>query len=278
VGERGLRSSRATVHLLLIDGLNLIRRVYAAQPGEDGVGRAEAARVASCQSLQRALRETSPTHAVVVLEEAGATWRHELFADYKAGHKPMPTALAAALPTYGESFAALGVRSFSFPATEADDVMATLAVKTAAAGGRATLLSTDRIFLQLVSPAIRLRDHFRKRDVERQDVVSRFGVAPEQWVDLMALAGESGNGVRGVPGIGLKTAARLIADYATLDTLLEAARTAPAAAPDLPVLPRRWASKLVTHTPEARLAQTLARLRTDLDLGLILRDLRLAER
>ena len=82
------------IRLLLIDALNLIRRVYAAQPGEDGPERAEGARGSSVQSLERALREASPTHAACVFDGEGPSWRHELEQRYKEGHKPMPEALA----------------------------------------------------------------------------------------------------------------------------------------------------------------------------------------
>ena len=120
------------IRLLLIDGLNLIRRVYAAQPGEDGPEKARAGRESSVGSLKRALRESSPTHAVVVFEGPEPTWRHRLLPSYKQGHAPMPEALRDALPDYRAAYAELGVSSFELEGVEADDVLATLAVKVAA--------------------------------------------------------------------------------------------------------------------------------------------------
>jgi hypothetical protein len=84
------KESQRHPSLLLVDALNLIRRVYAAQPGEDGPERAEGAKVSSVQSLRRGLRDCEPTHAVCVFDGAGQSWRHELHADYKADHAPMP--------------------------------------------------------------------------------------------------------------------------------------------------------------------------------------------
>lgn len=274
MAEANSRATRVSIHVLLVDALNLIRRVYAAQPGDDGPTRAGGAKEASCQSLRRALREASPTHAVVVFEGRGSTWRHDAFPGYKAGHKPMPDALHQALSAFRSAFAELGVRSFDTQGTEADDVIATLAAKVSAAGGKATILSTDKVFLQLVSPRIRVRDHFQKRDFSRQDVVEKFGVPPSQLVDLLGLAGDSTNAIRGVPGIGAKTAAQLIKDFGSLDWVLAAAAGDSDLDEDLPVLRPRLVEKLVAHAEEARLARSLVRLGVDLDLGLSLATLR----
>jgi len=268
----------AGVRLLLVDGLNLIRRVHAAQPGTDGAERAEAGRAASVQSLERALAEADPTHALVVFEGAGPTWRHRLFAGYKAGHGPMPEALAEALPRYRESFAALGVPSFELAGHEADDVVATLAVKVAAAGGRARILSTDRIYWQLLGERIAVRDHFGRRDVGPDDVRERLGVGPEGLLDLLALAGETNAGIAGVPGVGPKTAARLLAAHGSLAGVLAAAAgPAPVEGADAALSPR-LAARLVSYAEEARLARRLLALQTDLELGINLKELRVPVR
>jgi len=260
------------IRLLLVDGLNLVRRVYAAQPGEDGPGRAEAGRGAAVQSLERALREVEPSHALAVFEGGEATWRHSLFPGYKEGHAPMPEALGAALPAYVAAFGELGVSSFELSGFEADDVVATLATKVAAAGGRAVILSTDKIYLQLLSERIGVRDHFARRDWDRLQVIERFGVAPERLVDLLALAGDATSGVQGVPGVGPKTASRWLARFDSLESLLAAAR-APAGSGAQ--LPPKLAAKLAAHADAARTARRLLALATDLELGLNLRDLRL---
>ena len=96
------------ISLLLIDALNLVRRVYAAQPGEDGPERTEGARTSCLQSLKRALRQSAPTHAACVFDGEGPSWRHELEPAYKEGHKPMPEALRAALDGYREAFREVG--------------------------------------------------------------------------------------------------------------------------------------------------------------------------
>ena len=258
----------ADIHLLLIDGLNLIRRVYAAQPGEDGPERARAGRDASAGSLKRALRESSPTHAVVVLEDSQQTWRHRLLPSYKEGHSPMPEALHDALPDYREAYSKLGISSFELPKFEADDVIATLAAKVAAAGGHADILSTDRIYLQLLSDQISVRDHFAQRNLDRAEVLRRFGVESEELLDFLALTGDSSDGIPGVRGVGPKTAAKLLCAHGSLEAILDAAR-------DGSELSATLAEKLSAQAEEALLARTLFTLRTDLDLGINLRELRL---
>lgn len=256
------------IRLLLIDGLNLIRRVYAAVPGEDGPEKAREGRDSSVRSVERALRETSPTHAVVVLEGPEPTWRHELLPGYKEGHAPMPEALRDALPYYRRAFAELGVPTFELPGVEADDVIGTLAVKVAAAGGSAVILSTDRIFLQLISDHISARDHFAKRDLDTDEIRRRFGVEPELLLDSLALTGDSSNGIPGVHGVGPKTAQKLLSTHGSLEAVLGTASEAGEISPTL-------AEKLVAQASDARLSRTLVTLRTDLDLGLNLKELRL---
>jgi 5'-3' exonuclease len=253
------------IRLLLVDALNLIRRVYAAHPGEDGPERVEGALESTLGSLRRALRECEPTHAAIVFEGEGPGWRHERYPGYKAGRTPMPEALKSGLPEYRTAFLEDGIASLSFPGVEADDVIATLASKVARREGRAVILSTDRTFLQMLSDRIEVRDHFRQRDLDPAFVIEKYGVAPEQFVDFLALCGESTNNIKGVPGIGAKTAARLLQEFGTLDRLLSEADT----------LKGRPGEALRKYAEDVLLARTLVVLRTDLELGLNLKSLRL---
>ena len=255
---------RQPLTLLLVDALNLIRRVYAAQPGEDGAERAEGARLSSVQSLRRALRQSPPTHAVCVFDGEGRSWRHELDPGYKQGHAPMPEALRDALDGYREAFREIGVASLGFPGLEADDVIATIAVKTAAAGATVIALSTDKIFGELLPAGIRVRDHFRGRDIDAAGVMKKFGVRPDQLADFLALAGDRGNNIPGVPGIGPKSAASLLARFATLEVALRSADE----------VEGRLGERLREHAEAARLCRRLVGLRTDLELGTNLSELR----
>lgn len=254
------------IRLLLVDGLNLIRRVYAAQPGDDGPERVQSALVSGTQSLRRALKECNPTHAVCVLEGGGRGWRHELHPDYKASHAPMPAALEESLGEFEVSFREAGVRSFRQERMEADDVVATMAVKVADAGGTAIVLSTDKAFLQLLDEAgrIAVRDHFQGSDRDAAWVRRKFGVDPGRLAELLALAGNPTDDIPGVHGVGPKTGARLLDEHGSLEAVLEAA----------PDIPGKLGERLREQADAARLSHRLVRLRTDLELGVNLQELR----
>ena len=249
---------------LIVDGLNLIRRVYAATPEGEPSAHFDSALGATVQSLRRALLEHSPTHAVVVFDGAEPTWRHELYAEYKAGRKPMPEELRAGLDRYREAFSHLGVSSVSKPGIEADDVVATLAAGVAVHDGRAIILSTDTAFCQLISERIVVRDHFQKRALDESYVRDKFGVGPGQLVDLWALAGSGTTHIPGVPGVGVKTAAKLLEEHGSLERVLESA----------PEMKGKVGESLRNGGDIARLSQKLARLRTDLELGWNLKSFR----
>jgi protein Xni len=252
------------VRLLLVDGLNLIRRVHAARGDGDEAARAEGAIVASLQSLKRALAESAPTHVACVFEGDPPTVRQRIHPDYKHGRTPMPEALRAALSRIQQAFLDAGVPSLTVTHEEADDVIATLAVKVAARGGDVIILSTDRGFHALVSERIMVRDHFAALDLRRADVVARYGVEPERLFDLWALAGLASSGVGGVPGIGPKTAARLIAAHGDLEGAIAAAA----------MLPGRVGAALREHAQLARWTRAFVALRQDVPLGTNLQALR----
>ena len=254
------------IRFLIVDALNLIRRVHAATPEDKEPQHTEAARNATVQSMKRALGHARPTHVVAVFDGDGPTWRDELYADYKAGRKPMPEALRAALSTYREAFSELGVASVSKPALEADDVVATLATKAAEHESEAIILSTDNAYCQLISKNITLRDHFQKLDRDRGYVQKKFDVPPEQLVDLWALAGSSSTHIPGVPGIGLKTAAKLLHEHETLSQVLEAASN----------MSGKLGVTLRENSDAARMSRELSRLRQDLELGWNLKEFKLS--
>ncbi|MBN2179136.1 MAG: flap endonuclease Xni [Deltaproteobacteria bacterium] len=252
------------IRLLLIDALNLIRRVYAAQPGEDGVARTESALTASIQSLERALRECGPTHAVSIFDSQGKGWRHELFPDYKAGRESMPETLYASLPQFKAAFSECGVSSLEFSSMEADDIIGTLAHKTAENGGNVIILSTDKVFFQLLSKRIIVRDHFNRKDLDAEYVKERYGVYPEQFEDFLALSGDTTNNISGVAGVGPKRAAKFLNEIGNLEDILAVAHT----------IPGKPGEMLYRHGDDARLSKQLVALKTDLSFGLNLRDLR----
>ncbi|MGI9318777.1 MAG: flap endonuclease Xni, partial [bacterium] len=256
---------------LLVDGLNLVRRIYAAVPSppEDADEAQRTTHIegvirSSTSSLERALRFHQPSHCVAVFEQVGPTWRHRLYPDYKKNRSPMPTPLSESMNELKKAFEIKGVQNYDRAGYEADDVIATMATKIAIHHGTVTILSTDRNYCQLLRPEISVYDHFGQRHLDREMIQKRFGVEPEQLPFLLALAGDSGLSIPGIPSIGVRTAARLVHEYHTLDNLLEASRE----------MTGKIGSKLFNGQEIARLGLRLFTLRKDIDLGINLNQFR----
>ncbi len=252
------------ITFLLVDALNLIRRVYAAHPGEEGPEHINGALESTVNSLKRAIRETNPTHAACIFDSHENSWRHELLPVYKQGRQPMPDELKKSLNSFKSSFLEIGITSLTFPNIEADDIIATLAHKTAQKNGYAIILSTDKSFLQLLSDNISVRDHFNKRDLNSEYVETKFTVRPDQIIDLFAIAGDTTNHIPGVPGVGLKTSAKLLKEHETLENVISRSET----------FKGKMGENIRSSIKEIRLSQKLVQLQTDISLGLNLKALR----
>jgi protein Xni len=181
------------VHLLIVDALNLIRRIHAVQGSPC---------VDTClHALEQLIVHSQPTHAVAVFddEDRAQGWRHQRLPEYKAGRAPMPETLDAEMPALRAAFEQRGIRCWALAGNEADDLAATLAYKVAHAGHQATIVSTDKGYCQLLSPTILIRDYFQKRWLDAPFIAKEFGVTPEQLPDYWGLAGISSSKVPGSP-------------------------------------------------------------------------------
>ena len=253
--------------ILLIDGLNLIRRVHAGVP-EVSEDRDDAVLNACVASMRRALRRHLPTHALLVMEEAGPSWRSREYPDYKKDRPPMPDDLSAGLPKIKEALREIGVHELAAPGFEADDVIASIAKRTSDSGAQVVILSTDKSFCQLVSARIMLVDHFNDSIRDHAWIQNRYGVAPEQIADLMSLAGDPSLGIPGIRSVGVRTAARLIGEFGNLDAVI-------AHADDIP---GKLGEKLRDGIDTLPLMHRLVSLRQDVQLGANLHDFRWSEK
>ena len=254
-------------HLLIIDALNLIRRLHAVQ-AQQALTPAQAlvaTRANLINTCRKLLANSEPTHVIAVFDGEVHSWRKEVYPAYKEGRTPMPPELREGLATLQDAFWECGVDALLSETDEADDLIATLACGIASHGHQATIISTDKGFCQLICQQIRVRDYFNKRWLDAAFVQQQYGVAPAQLVDFWALTGISGSNIKGVPGIGPKTATQLLQQYGNLAAMLEACLQEDAAKPLL---------KLRQHQDEALLAQRLVRLQRDIPLGFNLRDIR----
>ncbi|MEW6746829.1 MAG: DNA polymerase I [Planctomycetota bacterium] len=217
-----------TPQLFLIDGSALAYRshfAFARSPLTTSKGRNVSAVFGFAQALFRLLDKENPTHWAVALDTKEPTFRHRRYAAYKATREKAPEELVEQFPAIRELVEAFRLPIIERPGYEADDLIASVAVRAAREGMNVFLVSGDKDFMQIVSPRIRLYNLTRTgSDVEIQgpdEVVARFGVSPSQIVDLLALMGDASDNIPGVEGIGEKGAATLLQEFGSLDRIYE---------------------------------------------------------
>ena len=246
----------STPRLFLIDGNNQMYRAYHAIHGLTGPdGRSTNAVYGFITMLRKLLSDQQPDLVAAAFDLKGPTFRHELAADYKATRRPMPEDLVEQVSWVHEACAALGVPVVTHAGFEADDVIGTLATQAVATGLEVVVVTGDKDFFQLVGDRIRV---FNPRDegawYDDAGVLEKFGVRPDQVVDVLALMGDASDNVKGVPGIGEKGARELLADFGSLDWLLEHADELPK---------KKYRTALTEHADDARRSRDLVRLCTD---------------
>ena len=208
--------------LFLIDGSSQMYRAYHAIRGLTGPdGKSTNAVYGFVTMLRKLINDHQPQYIAASFDLAGPTFRDEIATDYKANRAPMPGDLAEQIPWVHEACEAMGVPILTSQRYEADDVIGTLATKAVAAGFEVAIVTGDKDFFQLVRDGIKV---YNPKDegtwFDAAGVKEKFGVAPEQVVDVLALMGDSIDNIKGVPGIGEKGARDLIATYGRSTTLL----------------------------------------------------------
>jgi DNA polymerase-1 len=242
--------------VFLIDGSSQMYRAYHAIRGLTAPdGSSTNAIYGFVTMLRKLIADQRPDYIAASFDLAGPTFRDELSATYKATRAPMPSDLAEQVPMVHEACAAMGVPVLTSERYEADDVIGTLARQARAAGHEVALVTGDKDFFQLVGDGIRV---FNPRDegtwYDADGVVAKFGVRPDQVVDVLALMGDSVDNIKGVPGIGEKGARELIAKYETLDRLLDSAAE---------ITQKRYREGLLNHRQDALESRTLATIHLD---------------
>ena len=242
--------------LFLVDGNSQMYRAYHAIRGLTGPdGRSTNAVFGFITMLRKLVAEQAPELVAAAFDLKGPTFRHELAADYKANRRPMPDDLVEQVPHVHEACAALGVPLVTREGFEADDVIGSLAARAVAADLDVVIVTGDKDFFQLVDERVQV---FNPRDdgawFDAAAVREKFGVRPDQVVDVLALMGDASDNVKGVPGVGEKSARALLAEFGSLDRLLERA-------PELSKKKLRTA--LTEHAGDARRSRELVRIRVD---------------
>ncbi|MBY6199885.1 DNA polymerase I [Maritalea mobilis] len=216
-------------HLHLVDGSAFIFRAYHALPPltRKSDGLPIGAVSGFCNMIHKMIEANTgpdaPTHAAVIFDKGSHTFRNDLYDQYKANRDAMPEDLRPQIPLTREATRAFNLACIELEGFEADDIIATLARQAREAGGRVTIISSDKDLMQLVGGGVEMFDAMKNTRIDAEGVEAKFGVGPDRVIDVQALAGDSVDNIPGAPGIGIKTAALLINEYGDLETLLDSA-------------------------------------------------------
>ncbi|AGH81856.1 exonuclease IX [Psychromonas sp. CNPT3] len=252
--------------LLIIDAMNLIRRIYAIQEkqhGESTRAIEETTKIA-CTALQKLAQQHTPTHVICVFDSHTKSWRHQLYPLYKHGRKPIPTLLKQSLGNIQDQFMKIGFESLLSETDEADDLIATLSDKMAKKKQKCIIVSTDKGFYQLLGPQILIFDHFQNSYTDSGRVLNKMALNIDKLCDYWAITGISSSAIKGVEGVGEKGALLLLHEYGNLQAIFDA----PINEKNKPLC------KVKKCEHEARLSQQLVTLKKDINLGFNLQDLR----
>jgi DNA polymerase-1 len=243
--------------LLLVDAANtLYRAFFAVPPLRNSKGLPTNAIYGFVNMLQKVIRELAPDQLAIVMDAPGKSFRHTLYAGYKATRDAQPEDLSVQIPWLHKIAEAYRIPVLQIPGVEADDVIATLA-RRAPPDVAVTIVSTDKDLMQLVDEHVELLDTMKDLHYGPAEVEQRFGVPPSALLDLRALVGDPSDNIPGVKGIGEKGAAQLIREFGDLERLLARATE---------VSNKRAREALLAHADEARLSKQLATLNGALDL------------
>ena len=254
--------------LYLIDGSSYIFRAYYGirQFLSTSKGFPTNALYGFINMLQKVVKDEKPDYLAVTFDSKEKTFRHEMYADYKANREAPPEDLAKQFPYFEPLVQAFNIHSVRVPGYEADDIMGTLAKKGAEEGLQVVIVSGDKDMMQLIGPDIRMLDTMKNKWFDIEGVEEKFGVPPDQVIEVMGLMGDSSDHIPGVKGVGPKTATELIRKFGSIEELYERIDE---------VDKQKLREKLVQDKEMALLSRQLVTINTSMELEFNLEDLKL---
>ena len=253
---------------VLVDGSYfLFRAFHALPPLTTSTGLQTNAIRGAISAIQKLMRRIQPTHMAVIFDTPEPTFRHELSPIYKGDRPSMPDELAQQIPYLHALIRALGIPLHMLPGAEADDIIGTLAKRAEAAGHQVLISTGDKDMAQLVTDKVTLEDSFKDKPMDVNGVIEKFGVRPDQIIDYLTLMGDASDGIRGVPGVGAKTAAKLLNEYGSIGGILE----------NVDNIKGKVGQNLKDNVEGIALDHQLASIVIDLDLNITYEDLKLTD-
>jgi len=250
--------------LALVDGSNYIYRAFYGIPSlTNSKGFPTNAIYGFTTMLMKLLRDLSPDYIVVTFDLKGPTTRHGEFDNYKATRKPMPDDLIPQIPSIKDVVRAFSICILEKQGIEADDIIGALTVQASRRGWRTAIISGDKDLMQLIDDRVTMVDTMKEKTYDAEAVKEKFGVGPEKVVEILGLMGDTSDNIPGVPGIGPKTAQRLIEEYGSVEAVIENAER---------LHNVKLREKIRQHAEQAKLSRQLALIRKDIDVDFNLQD------
>lgn len=241
-----------TQEIYIIDGSAYIYRAYhAVRPLTNSSGLPTHAIYGFATMLKKLINEKSPQYLAIALDSRGPVFRHDMFSEYKANRPPMPDDLAVQVPYIHSLIEAYNILSLAETGQEADDLIASSVARMTALGCRIVIVSGDKDLLQLVSDQVTLWDPMNDRLMDEGAVEEKYGVSVAGLLDYFALTGDSADNIPGVPGVGPKTAQKLMSRYQTLEGLYGAVDE---------LKKSKMKERIIAHQDDAFLSRDLIRL------------------
>ena len=252
---------------ILVDGSYYLFRTYHALPKtmQNSQGLVTNAIRGTLNALLKLMRRYHPTHMAVCFDTKSPTFRHAMSEDYKANRPKMDVELAEQIPYIHRLVAALGIPLLRIEGAEADDIIGTLAYRAVAEGHHVVISTGDKDMMQLINDCVILEDSFTGKITDSAGVVEKFGINPEQMIDFLTLMGDSSDGIKGVPGIGKKTAKDLLNEYGNIDNMLK----------NVTNIKGRAGKNLLEYADDIPFNAQLATIVTDLEIGQDWQDLKI---
>jgi DNA polymerase-1 len=250
--------------LAIVDGSNYIYRAFYAIPLlTNSKGFPTNAIYGFTNMLMKLLRDLEPDYIVVTFDLRGPTTRHGEFEDYKATRKPMPDDLIPQIPFIKDVVRGFSICILEKQGIEADDLIGTLAVQASKKGLRTAIISGDKDLMQMIDEQVTMVDTMKDKTYDAAAVKEKFGVGPDKVVEILGLMGDTSDNIPGVPGIGPKTAQRLIEEYGTVETIIENAAN---------LRNVKLRESFRQYAEQARLSRQLALIRKDIEIDFNLQD------
>ena len=250
--------------LAIVDGSNYIYRAFYAIPLlTNSKGFPTNAIYGFTNMLMKLLRDLEPDYIVVTFDLRGPTTRHGEFEDYKATRKPMPDDLIPQIPFIKDVVRGFTICILEKQGIEADDLIGTLTIQASKKGLRTAIISGDKDLMQMIDEQVTMVDTMKDKTYDAAAVKEKFGVGPDKVVEILGLMGDTSDNIPGVPGIGPKTAQRLIEEYGTVEAIIENAAN---------LRNVKLRESFQQYAEQARLSRQLALIRKDIDIDFNLQD------